>query len=137
MFVLEKLPPYRQLFSSSFEGLKNFLFQIFLFHKKYRSRSTFDILITDYLNTHCAELMKVKYPAHKIQLQNKSTCVTLPGMALCSPVLVCTIESISSSLVRSGGIEGDLRRMCLKQKVLKFALNCLINWTVCHAFMKV
>ena len=45
---------------------------------------------------------------------NKSWSSTSPGMALCSLVRVCTIESINSSLVLSRGIDGDLSRICLK-----------------------
>ena len=37
-------------------------------------------------------------------------------MALCSLVLVCTMESMSSSLVRSRGMEGDLSRADLDQR---------------------
>merc|ERR1719341_1611867 len=47
------------------------------------------------------------------RLSSKSVADLKPGMALCSLVRVCTIESINSSLVLSRGIDGDFSRMCL------------------------
>ena len=45
-------------------------------------------------------------------------CAFSPGMALCSLVRVCTIESINSSRVRSRGIDGDFSRRCLNGPVM-------------------
>jgi len=54
------------------------------------------------------------------RLSSKSDVALNPGITLCSLVLVCTIESINSSLVVSLGSEGDLS--------LRFLLM-LMAWT--------
>lgn len=66
------------------------------------------------------------------RLSSESVADLKPGIALCSLVLVCTIESINSSLVLSLGMEGDLSRMCLDEETLiSSSLGDILNTVLC------
>jgi len=66
-------------------------------------------------------LYTLSQSTRKDRLSSESVADLNPGIALCSLVLVCTIESISSSLVLSLGIDGDFIRVCLDVESLKLS----------------
>lgn len=67
------------------------------------------------------------------RLSSESVADLKPGIALCSLVLVCTIESINSSRVLSLGMDGDLSRMFLldEETLISSSLGDILNTVLC------